>query len=278
MMNFLTQPDLPTLCELPSATLGAQEGEVKASSQSDPSSASQKSTEDGFLQDPFLKFLDQNFNPEIDLSERPFLEISRKVTEPESPKADRDSEKQKAWKPTQRARRDIVQKTLLRSIRRYFWALFASEFDTKKQKLRYSHTYASQLRSFYTKFLKSHSQVAQNLTFEEEDLVIFWFSCLITNKFTYYDLQADKPTDGPWSKDYLYKRTMFYLSRDIFRKYTIKNYNKFLMLKESKLVFKIISEVGVIHEIIGSIPNLEDGGKTVLRAFEDIISLIGDTL
>lgn len=109
----------------------------------------------------FLNYLDTEFKSDIKLEESPAILTSFKSTNKDSgfvkerKLSDSEDAKSEVSKGSQgkgvhSLRRDIIQKNLIRSIRRYLWSKFTKEYDVKKfGKKKLSAQFTNSIKEFY---------------------------------------------------------------------------------------------------------------------------------
>ena len=224
--------------------------------------------------DPFLDFLDNNFKPEIKLDEAPslFLEntsinkemesctVQNNVTVKQKYKGNKTDIEKGAYSE----RRDILHKNLIRSIRRFFWNQFKSEFDVKAfGKKKHSELYEKSVKEFYQKFLKSKTEIGASLNEEEDEKVWFWFSVIVSTNFYYSNLDFEQ-------------NKFVNLFKTITKKYSVRNYHKFLWIDEVKILMKMLDESKIIEDILEEYECLSSSRAIYFKAFEDILNFHGE--
>mmetsp|Transcript_26401 Transcript_26401/g.23331 ORF Transcript_26401/g.23331 Transcript_26401/m.23331 type:complete len:146 (+) Transcript_26401:830-1267(+) len=82
-------------------------------------------------------------------------------------------------------RKDILQKNFLRSIRRFLWNLFVTEFDIKEinDKPKSSRLYSKMMMELYTKYFKDIHCKKFNADKDLEELFLVICSGLMTAKY-----------------------------------------------------------------------------------------------
>ena len=224
--------------------------------------------------DPFLDFLDNNFKPEFKLDETPSLFIDNKsvskviesniVQENVTVKQKYKGNKSDIEKGAYSERRDILHKNLIRSIRRYFWNQFSSEYDARSfGKKKHSEIYEKSVKIFYQNFLKSKTEIGHTLNEEEDAKVCFWFSVIVSTNFYYTNLDFEQ-------------NKFVNLFKTLTKKYSVRNYHKFLWIKEVKILMKMLNESKIIEDILEEYGCLSSSREIYAKAFEDVLNFSGE--
>ena len=143
----------------------------------------------------YLKYLDLHFKPEISLTES-----SDPLTQPLPDSKWSEEQGSEQTKPVVNLnyrgnkhmfnkgkyseRRDVLYKTLMRTVRRFLWEMFESEAElhTFCQKKR-SNEFYDALKKFYEKHVKCRSVSCSLLTQEQEEEQIMYLGVLMTNSY-----------------------------------------------------------------------------------------------
>ena len=151
----------------------------------------------------FINFLDNHFIPEIKLEEEsqvPSITFSDKNEDIELDSSIKGSisgdnrnkvkicytgNKNRYKKGTFAERIDVVYKTLLRSTRRYVWALFTSEFNIKSitDRKRSSHIFKNMVEKFYGKHYKEFHHQIKDVTEEDEEIFLENLATFLTKNY-----------------------------------------------------------------------------------------------
>lgn len=85
-------------------------------------------------------------------------------------------------------RKDVVFKTLARSIRRYLWFVFSKTYDTKLLgKFKKSKVFKEFVWEFYNKNIKAKSPTALSLDEDQEESVWFYIGTMMTKDHLFPD-------------------------------------------------------------------------------------------
>ena len=85
-------------------------------------------------------------------------------------------------------RKDVVFKTLVRSIRRYLWFVFTKTYDTKLLgKYKKSKIFKEYVTEFYLKNIKNKSNTALDLNKDEENSVLFYIGTMMSKDYWFPD-------------------------------------------------------------------------------------------
>ncbi|CAI2384757.1 unnamed protein product [Moneuplotes crassus] len=234
--------------------------------------------------DTFLSYLDANFCPEFNLSEEPPLLIEgTSSADSEQSQIKREISVNHKTLQTNKApgkpgshsqRKDILQKNLFRSVRRYLWEEFSKLNDVKKLKNKYSPKNSQLVKDFYHSFLKRNCQIGQSLTPDEDEKVCFCFSTVMTNKFPYAQIYSRCPATKASVEVNPDQRKLFILLKAFFKSFTAKNYQKFLLTREARVFIQMLEESGLIEKVITSSPILASNEAKYRELFGDILRKI----
>ena len=160
-------------------------------------------------------------------------------------------------------RRDVIQKNLIRSVRRYLWTQFSKMFDLKSiGKKKYNDIYKKKWLTFYNEFIKKNSTTGLSLSEEEHEHAWFLTSVILTNKYYYPTPNAEQTR-------------VINLFKNITKRYSVRNYHKFIADKIMRLLFKMMKEGQIIDKIIQTNPKFVCTPEIYYKAFDDIINFDG---
>ena len=127
-------------------------------------------------------------------------------------------------------RRDILHKNLIRSIRRYLWSQFKSLYNISLfGKRKHSSLYEISVKSFFQNFLKSKTSIGSNISEEDNEKVWFLFSIVMSTDFYYVKMSSQQMKFAS-------------LFKTILKAYSVKNYQKFITMKEVKIFMTMLDE------------------------------------
>lgn len=89
-------------------------------------------------------------------------------------------------------RKDVVFKTLVRSIRRYLWHVFKKNFDIERLgRFKKSQVFEDYVCEFYEKNIKSKSETAMSLSANDEADVCYFIGTMATKDYTFPDVRLN---------------------------------------------------------------------------------------
>ena len=215
----------------------------------------------------FLRFLDSDFKPEINLSDsnQDLFTTKFAATSKSSEIKAEDvnlayrGQKNMFKKGKNAERKDVTYKTFIRAVRRYLWTLFEKEFDVSKFKDRKtSEIFRQYVTRFYEKYFKQHlsTEIETNEEFDNEICVII--SSMMTNKHS-FPYKTDK------------HKKFINLFEEIYKRFCKFSYEKFFNLPKVVLVFKMLNESGVFSEMINAYPKLSESKEAYINVVKSII-------
>lgn len=196
-------------------------------------------------------------NPEI-VEEKPAevvwsTQMSYKHTDLKSNSRD------KPFKAQYADRRDVVYKTLLRSVRRFLWDDFTAEIGDVafSSKTRGCDIFQSHLSSFHKQNFKDSPAIFENLQTEKE------FLDCVSVFMTHHYLIPKRSTGS---------KKISLMLKKIVKKFSPKLYTKFFKLQGVSEFFKILKDSGYIYKIIDAYPNMKKCEDQYIKAVDSIIN------
>ena len=191
----------------------------------------------------FLRYLDSNFNPEINLWDDGFeLFKFSKSTEVlksadlgvEKVNLTYKGQKHMSTKGVNSERRDVLYKSLMRATRRYLWNLFENEFDISQMPVnKPSEIYKQNVRSLYEKFFFrsfANDEIISNE--EKEEDICFVIATILSNKYSFPN------------KTYKHRRFIAQFE-NVNHKFSKSAYEKFFRINNISNVFEMFLKSGI---------------------------------
>ena len=215
----------------------------------------------------FLRFLDTDFRPEINLSaETEDLFTGRKVEiaknneiKVEEVNLTYRGHKHMFSKGKYAERGDVVYKTFIRAVRRFLWTLFEQDFDVSLLKdNKNSDSFKLLTKKFYEKYFKQYVDFEIDTINVSEDEICFILSTLMTNKYSFAH-KTDK------------HRKFISQFELIYHKFSKWSYQKFFDSEKISFVFKLLMDSGIVARLIKAYPKLSESNEVYLKVAKNII-------
>ena len=215
----------------------------------------------------FLRFLDTDFKPEINLSSdaedlftgRPAEAVKSNEIKVEEVNLTYRGHKHMFSKGKYAERVDVVYKTFVRAVRRFLWTLFEQDFDVSLLKdNKKSDNFKLLTKRFYEKYFKKHVNSEIDTINVSEDEICFILSTLMTNKYSFGN-KTDK------------HRRFISQFESIYQKFSKLSYQKFFDSEKISLVFKLLMDSGIVARLINVYPKLSESEEVYLNVAKNLI-------
>ena len=212
----------------------------------------------------FIDYLNNHFVPEIDLgihNKAHSVEITRKTLDTiEAPEVNLSyrGQKNNIEKGKFAERNDVILKTLMRTIRRFFWEIFKAENEDKNFIKRSSHEFNSAIVEFYNKHLKPFASYVEGYDESMEKVLMFYLSTLMTNHYIY---KRNGFSDS---------KRILNLMRSVMKTFSNTTYSRLFRIQNFKNLILLLKLSGLLSQMIEVYPKL----KLSREAYEDAIQLI----
>lgn len=219
----------------------------------------------------YLNYLDHYFKPEINLRDESdnlsYTPLNSKWSEELESEQTKPAvnlhyrgQKNLFSKGKYSERRDVIYKTLMRSLRRFLLELFLTEaeFQTFSKK-KSSIEYYDELSRFYLKHVKSRSSSCILLSQEQEAQQIMYLGALITSKCTW-----------PNKTENVAKFSAIF--KDLTKTFSPRTYAKFFLLEGVSELFNALHESRIVEEMIEAYPKMKESNSTYIEAVKTIIN------
>jgi len=167
---------------------------------------------------------------------------------------------------TNSQRFDVVYKTLLRSLRRHLWNVFINDHQIYQNERKISsEKYIENFEEFYFSYFKSQTKLANELTQEQEHMVKYALSLLMT---TDYHIKR---------KDFI-QRNLSNTINSCLRGFSTQKYKILFKNQGVSLLFGLIKETNIIDKMIEVYSHLEKTQDSYMKAVDRIINYRNDSI
>ena len=168
-----------------------------------------------FTNEEFLRYLDSEFKPEINLlndddkvlfvSKPSEILINENATT-NNVKLDYRGHKHMLLKGKHAERRDVLYKCFIRATRRYLWEMFEKDFDVSLMPYgKPSELYQQNVKRFYDIHLKQYADPSISESADKEDYICILLGIILTKSYSFSN-KTEKFRRLIWSFNSIYQK------------------------------------------------------------------------